>query len=50
MQCWETIKKAGKIVQVMAPLVARKQNSFKVTQVENGVYCKEIEFSQNQRK
>ena len=38
------------VVQVMAPLVARKQNSFKVTQVENGVYCKEIEFSQNQRK
>lgn len=48
MQYWETIKKTHEIVQVMAPLVTRKQNSFKVTQVKKSVYCKDTELSQNQ--
>lgn len=48
MQYWETIKKTHEIVQVMAPLVTRKQNSFKVTQVRKSVYCKDPELSQNQ--
>lgn len=49
MQYWETIKKAHEISQVMASLVTRKQNSFRVTQVKNSVYCKDAELLQNQR-
>lgn len=49
MQYWETIKKAHEISQVMAPLVTRKQNSFRVTQVKNSVYCKDTGLLQNQR-
>lgn len=43
------LKKTLAIVQVMGPLVARKQKSFKVTQVKKCAYCKDTEFSQNQR-
>ena len=49
MQCWEAIKKTHEIIQFMVPWVARKQNSLRVTQVKNSVYCKEAELSQNQR-
>lgn len=45
-----TIKKTDEIVHVIAPLVAREQNSFRVTQVKNSVYRSVTEFSQNQSK
>lgn len=43
--CWDTIKRAHEIVQIMSPLVARKQTSLKIIQVKMNVYCKDTEFS-----